>query len=140
MSGYLLDTNILSELARQKPESGVVGFFRDLKNAYISVLTLHELNYGINLMPQESQLRMRLKEKIDAMTNAFGDRVLPVGYHEANVAASMRANARKAGRTLHVIDLLIAATAFSKGLTVATRNEKDFKGLEVSVFNPWGKC
>ena len=65
--------------------------------------------------------------------------IRPERCQRAKVAAPMRADARKAGRTLHIIDLLIAATAFVQELTVVTRNEKDFAGLEVKVFNPWGK-
>ena len=137
MSAYLLDTNILSELARQRPEPGVERFFHDLKGAYISVLTVYELNYGLELLPDDSSQRLRLAEKISAMTEAFGDRILSVGYREAKIAARMRASAQKSGRTFHVIDLLIAATAFVHGLTVVTRNQKDFERLEVKVLNPW---
>lgn len=139
MSGYLLDTNVLSELARQKPEQAVVEFFNDLENAYISVLTLYELNYGLELMPVESKQRVILSNRIDSMITAFGDRVLPVTYREARLAASLRADSRKAGRTLHLIDLLITATAFAQKLAVVTRNEKDFEGLGIGVLNPWSK-
>jgi len=137
MNGYLIDTNILSELARDKPDTKVVSFFQELKDIYLSVLTLHELNYGLELMPDNSKRRIFLTNKIDSIITVFGDRLISVGHSEAAIAATFRANAQKVGRTLHVIDLLIAATAFNRGLTVVTRNQKDFKGLGIEVLNPW---
>lgn len=137
MSGYLLDTNVLSELARQKPDPRVASFLSGLSDAYISVLTIHELHYGLELLPPKSKKHVALSAKVDAFATAFADRIIPVSYGISKLAAPMRVNARQAGRTVHIIDVLIAATAYDRGLIIATRNTKDFEGLGVQVFNPW---
>ena len=137
MTEYLLDTNVISELTRPKPDKGVSSFLKDLEHGYLSVLTIHELAYGLELTPKGSKRRNDLSEKIDALLDLFGDEILPVGYHECRIAALMRADAQTQGKTLHLVDLLIAATAINLRLTIVTRNEKDFENLDVKVLNPW---
>jgi predicted nucleic acid-binding protein len=137
MSGYLLDTNVLSELAKPKPDSGVVQFLDELELGYISVLTVHELYYGIELIQKDAERRDRLTRVVEALLETFRDHILPIGQTESRIAASIRANAHLSGRVVHVIDSLIAATALARGLSVVTRNEKDFTYSKASLINPW---
>lgn len=137
MSGFILDTNVLSETARERPNPNVIAFLAGLDSAYISVLSIHELVYGIERLEPGTKRRLALADAIDNLVGTFGDRILIVGEAEARSAAMMRAAAEKSGRTVHVVDSLIAATALVHGLTVASRNAKDFEGLGVSIRNPW---
>lgn len=137
MSGFILDTNVLSETARERPNPSVIAFLSGLDSAYISVLSIHELAYGIERLEPGTRRRLALTDTIDSLVGTFRDRILVVGETEARSAAVMRANAERSGRIVHLIDSLISATALSRGLTVATRNVSDFAGLGVSVRNPW---
>ena len=137
VSGFLLDTNVLSEAAKPKPNALVIHFLQGLGEAYISVLSIHELFYGIDLLPSGSRRRITLTDTIEALLMTFQDSILSIGPSEARTAAQLRASAQQRGRTLHVIDTLIAATALRHGLTIATRNINDFKDLGVTLKNPW---
>lgn len=139
MGGYLLDTNVLSELVKAKPDVGVIRFLGGLSDCYISVLTIHELYFGIESIKDNSAKKDALNFAIEELTATFKGNILSINNPEARVAASMRADAKKKGKVVHVIDSLIGATAYANGLTVITRNEKDFEELHVSVINPWLK-
>lgn len=137
MSAYLLDTNVLSELTRPQPDIGVTKFLNNLDGGYLSALTIHELYYGIELLKAGSQRQTHLTQIIEELVGTFQQNIIPIDQAECRVAAKMRADAHNNGRTIHVSDSLIAATAFCKNLTVVTRNQKDFEDLEVKIFNPW---
>lgn len=137
MTAYLLDTNVLSEVARPEPDPKVLHFLRSMEVGYVSVLTIHELTFGLELLAEGSQKRASLSHVIEDLLSTFKEQVLPLGQAEARMAASLRAHAQKEGRTLHVIDALLAATASTHALTVVTRNKKDFAGLQVKLLNPW---
>lgn len=139
MSAYLLDTNTLSELARPRPDPGVVRFLEGLGESYLSVLTVHELVYGLELLPARSAKRKKLTSFTEDMLSTFQEQILPVRQIEARIAALMRGQSRKDGRTLHVIDSILAATASANGLTLVTRNEKDMAHLQVEIVNPWAR-
>ena len=136
MSGYLLDTNVVSELTKDLPEPGVVSFLSTQEDLWLSAIVLHELQYGIELLPQ-GRRRQTLLEAFAAYVAQFDERILPVGRAEAQSAASLRASARSAGRVLHLGDALIAGTALSNGLGLITRNAADFFGLGLEIVNPW---
>lgn len=139
MSGYLLDTNVISELTKPDRDRYVVAFLDRLADGYLSVITLHELTYGLERLPPGAR-RAELTAAIDAFLALFNDRVLPVGLAEARAAAALRAAQQERGCTLHLADSLIAATALVAGLTVATRNTADFEGLGVLLIDPWQAC
>ena len=136
MSGWLLDTNVLSELARPKPEPAVVAFLEQAEPAFVSAVSLHELRLGVERLAagrRQEELRRWLAE-LEAL---YADEILPVGAAEANEAARLRASAGRCGRTVHLADGLIAGTAVRHGLIVATRDVGDFAELPVRVVNPW---
>ena len=136
MSGFLLDTNVVSELAKDAPDSRVIAFLRDQDDLWLSAIVLHELDFGMNLLPL-GQRRERLQHTIAAFVAEYDDRILPLGRMEARWAALARVQSRQSGRTLELADALIAGTAMAHDLTVVTRNVRDFYSLSVEIVNPW---
>lgn len=136
MNQFLLDTNILSELGKPQPQKNVVDFLSQLSVAWLSTITLHELAYGIALLP-EGNRRNSIESTITELMARYGDYIITIGQQEAEQAALLRVLAREQGKTLHLADSLIAGTAQAHNLAVATRNTKDFDGLQIDVFNPF---
>lgn len=139
MTGYLVDTNIPSEFTRDQPDARVAKFIRAAgqQNLFLSVMALGEIRKGIDLLPA-SQKRTGLQEWLDTDVRAwFAGRILPVTETIAERWGQMAAAARKQGVTLAVVDGVIAATALEHGLTLVTRNTKDFATLGVALLNPW---
>jgi predicted nucleic acid-binding protein len=136
MNGYLLDTNVISELTKASPAPSVVAFLSEYDNLWTSSVVLHELEFGLRLLP-----RGRRREDLEAVLSGFiseyENRVLPLERREAEWAARLRAQAHLAGRALHLGDALIAGTAMAHNLSVATRNAADFDGLGIPLTNPW---
>ena len=132
MSGFLLDTNVVSELTKDAPNPRVVAFLTEQDDLWLSALVLHELEFGLQLLPPDG-LRSVLSEFIAA----YEDRILPLERTGAERAAQFRAQAHRCGRVLDLGDALIAGTAKVHGLSVATRNVGDFADLDVAVINPW---
>jgi predicted nucleic acid-binding protein len=139
VNGYLVDTNITSELTRQQPDARVADFIRNAgkQNLFLSVMTIGEICNGIDLLPA-SQKRMALEGWLDIQVRAwFAGRILPVTEAIAERWGRLAAAAKKRGVTLAVVDGVIAATALEHDLTLVTRNTKDYAGLGVSLFSPW---
>ena len=132
----LLDTNVLSELARPEPQESVVDFCRGVRSAFVSVVTLHELTYGARLVKAKTKQK-KLLNWISEMQTNYEQSILDVTVAIANRAAEMRASAAAKGVILHIEDSLIAASALEHSLQLATRNVKDFKGLSVKLVDPW---
>ncbi len=136
MSGYLLDANVISELTKAPPAPQVVTFLTQQYDFWLSVIVIHELEFGVQGMP-DGQRRDRVSAFYRIFIDQHADRVLPVERAVAEHAAQLRAHARRAGRVLHLADALIAGTAVVHNLILATRNDKDFAALDVAVVNPW---
>lgn len=133
---YLIDTNIISELTRPVPHEAVLDFMNQLDEGYLSIITVHELTYGIERKPK-GKAKNQLSLMVNDMMTLFEKHIIPIDQKEAVTAGELRAAAQNQGRTVHMADALIAATASIRSLTVATRNSKDFAGLGIEVFNPW---
>ncbi|MGC2109315.1 MAG: type II toxin-antitoxin system VapC family toxin [Candidatus Korobacteraceae bacterium] len=136
---WLLDTNVLSELRRPKPEPKVVAFVtaRRLGHLYISVITLAEFRFGIELVTEpnrRAELNGWLTHRVRPM---FDQRVLQITEDIMLKWRLLVEEGRKTGYTFSQPDLLIAATAIHHGLTVVTRNRSDFDKAHVPVINPW---
>lgn len=100
----------------------------------MSVLTVGEIRQGIEQLRGRDALRAEtLAQWLTGLSRAYADRVLPVDLAVAEEWGRLRATA---SRTVPVIDALLAATAKVHGLTLVTQNDRDFKGLGVSVLNP----
>jgi predicted nucleic acid-binding protein len=139
VNGYLVDTNIPSELTREKPDARVAAFLANAgkSSVFLSVLTIGEICKGIATLPA-SQKRNGLQEWLDtAVRSWFAGRILPVTEAIAERWGHLAATAKQKGMTLAVVDGLIAATALHHELTIVTRNVTDFGGLGVRIFNPW---
>jgi len=139
MSGYLLDTNCISELVRREPEPRVVEWVEaaDETMLYLSVLTLGEIRKGLAALV-EGKRKTRLEGwlEVDLQTR-FAGRILPIDSGVANRWGSIAAQAERGGKVLPVIDGLLAATALHHDLTVVSRNASDFQHSLVRVLNPW---
>jgi predicted nucleic acid-binding protein len=136
---WLLDTNVISELRRPKAEPKVVAFVRGqpLEALYISVITLAEIRFGIELLPdaaRRSELNNWLAHKVRPM---FEQRVLAVSEDVMFKWRLLVEEGRKAGHTFSQPDLIIAATAQHHGLTIVSRDTKEYDVARIDVFNPW---
>ena len=136
MTGVLLDTNVVSELTRETPDSRVIAFLAGHDDLWLSAVVLHELDFGVGLLPL-GRRRDDISAALSAFVTEYEDRILPVGRSEARQAAALRARAHRSGRVLDLGDALIAGTASANDLSVATRNVRDFDGLGLDVIDPW---
>jgi toxin FitB len=139
VTGWLLDTNIISELRRPKPEPKVTEFIRSqpLEWLFVSIVTFAEIRFGIELLPdvtRRSDLNDWLAHKVRPM---FEQRVLAISEDVMFKWRLLAEDRRKAGHTFSQPDLIIAATAQHHGLTVVSRDTKEYVAARVDVFNPW---
>jgi len=131
---YLLDTNIISEIHKPKPHGAVLGWFMGLRDEQIclSAVTLGELQEGIERTRRQDATKAReIEAWVDELEGSSN--VLPVDGHSFREMARMMVDQQD-----HLLyDVMIAVTARLHGLTVATRNEKDFRHLGVDIINPF---
>lgn len=133
---YLIDTNVLSELRRKTPDPHVLRWMsqRPASTLHLSVLTLGELRKGIATLP-DGDRKSRLLDWLEVELVAFfSGRVLAIDAATADLWGRLMAHA---GRPLPAIDSLLAATALRHGLTLVTRNVRDFQHPSLTVINPW---
>jgi predicted nucleic acid-binding protein len=138
--GFLLDTNILSELMKPRPEPRVTVWVaaQDIGMLFLSVVSIGELETGFTTT-LDSDRRTRLELALQRhLAILFPGRVLPVTQPIAARWGTLDGMRRLAGRPLGAPDGMIAATALEHDLTLVTRNVKDFDLLGVPVLNPWG--
>ncbi|MGA9306146.1 MAG: type II toxin-antitoxin system VapC family toxin [Candidatus Sulfotelmatobacter sp.] len=136
---YLLDTNCISEPTRDRPEPRVLSWLDavDESQLYLSVLTLGEIRKGANALPESrrrSQLEVWLERQVKVR---FSGRILPISDDIAERWGWLAAEAKIRGRSLPVIDGLLAATALHHNLVLVSRNITDFLVTRVPVLNPW---
>jgi len=139
VTGWLLDTNILSELRRPKPERKVLAFIatQPLEILYVSSVTFAEIRFGIELVTdaaRRAELGDWLTHRVRPM---FEQRMLAVTEDIMFKWRLLVEEGRKVGYTFSQPDLIIAATALHHGLTVVSRDARDFKKAHTPVFNPW---
>ncbi|MGO9171081.1 MAG: type II toxin-antitoxin system VapC family toxin [Rhodomicrobium sp.] len=135
MAGFLIDTCVLSETRKRRPDAGVVQFLADADavQLYLSVLTVGEMRKGIEKKRlTDADAAGQIAAWADRIETDFADRIL-----EVDVAVARLWGEFSAGGRAPVIDMLIAATALVHGLTVVTRNMKDFVASGVALINPW---
>ena len=136
MKGFLLDTNVISELVKPAPNKNVVKFLSAVDNAWLSIISLHEMTYGLKLLPQGKR-RSELDNKLQQLLREYSDFLIPIDQAEAYQAALFRVKAKHQGRVIHLADSFIAGTAKAHNLFVTTRNVDDFLGIDIEIFNPW---
>jgi len=139
MSGFLLDTDVLSELIKPKPDGSVLRWIDETDESILclSVLTLGEIRNGIARLGRGAR-RGRLESwlQVDLRTR-FQGRVLPIDEALADRWGTISATAAARGKPLPVVDGLIAATALHHNLTLVTRDSSDVDGTGVATVNPW---
>ena len=136
---WLLDTCIVSELGRKRPDRRVLRWMRDAQDdlQFLSVLTLGELRKGAAKAADPTR-RETIRRWIDEeIAVTFSDAILPVDLAVAERWGSLCGEAERRGRPRPAIDALLAATALVHGLTLVTRNVSDVEWTGVSVFNPF---
>jgi len=136
VTSFLLDTNVVSELLRPSPSPAVLRFLNETDDLWLSVITLHELAFGLARV-NDPRRQAKLEVFIAAMKTQFDGRILDLETSIAELAGRLRAFAATQGRALEPLDSLIAATAVTQGVVLATRNIKDFDCLEIALKNPW---
>ena len=134
---YLLDTNVLSEIRKAHGNNEVKTFVSSLReeDIFISVISIGEISFGLEKLPDEpkrTELNIWLAKDLQ---ERFGNRIIPLDIHIMSEWGRLRA---RTGRTLAVIDSLIAATALAHRLVLVTRNTRDFQSIEgIELYNPW---
>ena len=139
MSGWLLDTHVISELRRPRPNAKLRHFIASqrLEDLYVSTVTLAEIRFGIETLGdpiRRAELHDWLAHKVRPL---FEQRVLEVSEDVMFKWRLLVEDGRKAGHTFSQPDLLIAATALQHGLTVVTRDTSDYARARVPLLNPW---
>jgi toxin FitB len=139
VSGFLLDTNVISELIKPKAEPKVVRWIHatDESLLYLSVLTIGEIRKGIFLLPRGNKRALLESWLGNDLVVRFASRILDVSVDIAERWGLISAAASTSGKSLPVIDGLAAATALHHNLTLVTRNTKDVQISGLSLFNPW---
>ena len=136
---WLVDTNVLSDARKPRPDPKVVDFFRTHRTSelYVSVVTLAEIRFGIELLDDQARRAVLTDWLTVKLRPMFEGRVLPLTEDVLLRWRSLMEQGRKTGHTYSQIDLMIAATALHHGLTVVTRDRSDFDRAGVPVLNPW---
>ena len=136
---YLLDTNVISELAAKQPNARVVQWIDTLdpQSVYLSVITIGELRKGIEKLP-DSKRKATLRDWLDAdLLLRFSGRILILDIAVMLTWGMLTGQLERAGKSLSAIDSLIAALAVHHNYTLVTRNEDDFKATGITLINPW---
>ncbi|HET6386094.1 MAG TPA: type II toxin-antitoxin system VapC family toxin [Armatimonadota bacterium] len=136
---YLLDTNVISEWAKPRPDAGLVAWLSEVDEdrTFISVISLAEIRHGIERMAPGAR-RERLEAwLLNELPLRFEGRVLPVDGAIADAWGRVMARGQAAGLSISVMDAFMAATAEVHGLSLVTRNASDFAALGQPQLNPW---
>lgn len=137
---YLLDTNVISEPTRPRPDAGVLGWLAavDEDEIFLCSITFAELRYGIQrLVPGKRRARLDAWLQGD-LRQRFEERILNIDAETADLGGRLIAKSERQGRALEIRDALIAASAGVHGLTLVTRNVKDFETVVENILTPWG--
>jgi hypothetical protein len=138
--GWLIDTNVISEWVKPRPDPRVVQWLDEVEEdrVFLSVVSLTEIRFGIERL-EPGRRRARLDRWLrEDLPERFEGRIAPVDEAVADACGLLLARARKAGRGLGAMDALIAATCLAGDLVLATRNLADFEELGVELFAPFG--
>jgi toxin FitB len=138
---FLIDTNVVSEWTRPRPDPGVIRWLAeaDEDRVFISVITLAELRRGIERLPTGGR-RRRLDQWLrEELSLRFDGRILPVDIAVGEAWGRIIARSEAAGRPMSAMDGFIAATAAAHDLALVTRNVADFRGAVNSIINPWAE-
>lgn len=135
---FILDTCVVSELTKHKPDANVIDWFNlcDEDIIYISCLTMGELRYGIDLL-SEGKKKNELVIWYNDIEDIYGENILPISSSISIRWGIERAKYKKNGFQLPVIDGLIGCTAMEYNYTLVTRNIIDYEKMDIQLLNPW---
>jgi len=135
---YLLDTCVISELVKPTPNRTVVDWLNELPSEalFLCAITIGEVRKGLTKLP-DSGKKERLTLWLNTLLTEYKERILSIDLVVCENWGVLQGNAEKAGMTMPTIDSLIAATAYTHNLTLATRNESDFAPANIPIINPW---
>ena len=136
---FILDTNVLSELMRSKPDAVVVNWVgtQPSTSLFTTAITQAEILYGVALLP-EGKRKEGLAHAVDQMfLEDFRDRILSFDSICAHAFSHIAARRREMGRPISQFDAQIAAIAHSRKAVLATRNVSDFEDCDIEIVNPW---
>jgi toxin FitB len=138
---FLLDTNVISEWVKARPNRGVVAWLAavDEDQVFISVVTLAELRYGIERMTTGGRRNQLTQWLLEELPLRFEGRVLSINHIIADIWGKIVARSEAAGRPIGAMDAFIAATAEVHDLTLITRNVSDFETSINAIINPWAE-
>ena len=138
-AGFLLDTNVISEATRERPDANVLAWLAAAEEdrLFLSVATLAEINRGIESMATGKKQRRVRDWLLNDLIPRFDGRLLPVDAAVGLLWGAILVRSKKAGHNIEAIAALIAATAERHDLTLATRNVADFTALKLPMLNPW---
>ena len=139
MSGYLLDTNCVSEAVKLRPDPQVLEWLESVDESllYLSVLTLGEIRKGLANLDQ-GRRRTQLEAWLEVdLRDRFHKRILGVERAIADRWGALTGEAKRRGQSVPTVDGILAATALHYNLTVVSRNASDFARAQVAVLNPW---
>jgi predicted nucleic acid-binding protein len=139
MRGIVLDTNVISEPRRPRPDPRVLEWYRaqDVDDLWLTTVVAAELLFGVLSMPGGTRRQLQEAWLDDQLCRTFAARILPFDLAAARAYADLALRARAKGRPANVADAQIAAVATVRGFVVATRNVSDFEALGVPLINPW---
>lgn len=135
---YLLDTNVISEPKRPRPDERVMHWLAavDETEIFLSALTIGEMKKGVEKLPT-SQNRARVQTYLEKTRNRFAGRILPITEQTFVVWGKMIAEFEKKGIVRPVLDSFLEATALEHDKVLVTRNVRNFNGSSVTILNPW---
>lgn len=136
---YLLDTNVISELVKKEPNSGVLRWIddRDEATLFLSAITFGELQKGISKLSDKTRAERLQLWVNQELVKRFEGRILPLDIETMFTWGRIQGESEKKGIKLPAMDSLIAATAIIHNLTVVTRNVQDIERCQAAVLNPW---
>jgi predicted nucleic acid-binding protein len=138
---FLLDTNVVSEWVKPRPDPGVVAWLTDADedHVFLSVVTLAELRYGVARLADGARRRRLDAWLRDELASRFEGRIIAIDDKIADAWGGLVAASEAAGRPIGAMDALIAATALTREFTVVTRDAGDFELAAIPVMNPWAR-
>lgn len=136
---YLLDTCVISELIKKSPDKKVTSWISDIDETelFISVITIGELYKGIKKLPESAKKKFLYSWVTDDLQTRFEKRILDFDTKSAQIWGRILAESEKNGRTLPVVDAMIASIGIANQITVVTRNIKDMESSGAQPLNPW---